>query len=120
MSAISSCVLIRGFTTATELTTDVLSHQIWGPRKKSWGIEMTIATSLVRGTGRHTGLIDIVRLISVRFYDILIDILYLGYHTHAHEHWRACTLAFGCTRHPRNVPRTEAKPTGNSCSFRRL
>ncbi|KXN88868.1 Monoterpene epsilon-lactone hydrolase [Leucoagaricus sp. SymC.cos] len=44
---------------ATELTTDVLSHQIWGPRKKSWGIEMTIATSLVRGTGRHTGLVDI-------------------------------------------------------------
>ncbi|KAF9454211.1 alpha/beta-hydrolase [Macrolepiota fuliginosa MF-IS2] len=46
-------------TKATELTTDVLSHQIWGPRRKSWGIEMTIATSLVRGTGRHTGLIDI-------------------------------------------------------------
>ncbi|KAJ3567342.1 hypothetical protein NP233_g6436 [Leucocoprinus birnbaumii] len=44
---------------ATQLTTDVLSHHIWGPRKKTWGIEMTIATSLVRGAGRHTGLVDI-------------------------------------------------------------
>lgn len=44
---------------ATQLTTDVLSHHIWGPRKKSWGIEMTIATSLIRGTSRHIGLVDI-------------------------------------------------------------
>lgn len=47
-------------TTVSQLTTDVLSHQIWGPRKKSWGIEMTIATSLVRGAGRHSSLVGIV------------------------------------------------------------
>ncbi|KAJ3514017.1 hypothetical protein NLJ89_g2615 [Agrocybe chaxingu] len=29
---------------ATEVTSDVLSHHIWGPRRKSWGIEMTIGT----------------------------------------------------------------------------
>jgi hypothetical protein len=45
---------------ATEITAELLLHKIWGPRKKSWGIEMTIATSLLRGVGHHTGLIGIV------------------------------------------------------------
>ncbi|KAF8078986.1 Alpha/Beta hydrolase protein [Lyophyllum atratum] len=44
---------------ATEITRDVLSHHVWGPRKKSWGIEMTIVSSIMRGAGRHTSLIDI-------------------------------------------------------------
>jgi len=44
---------------ATELTSDVLSHHIWGPRRKSWGIEMTIVTSLIRGAERHSALVDI-------------------------------------------------------------
>ncbi|KAF9486468.1 alpha/beta-hydrolase [Pholiota conissans] len=44
---------------ATELTSDVLSHHIWGPRRKSWGIEMTIVTSLIRGTERHSAMVDI-------------------------------------------------------------
>lgn len=44
---------------ATELTSDVLSHHIWGPRRKSWGIEMTIVTSLIRGAERHSSLVDI-------------------------------------------------------------
>ena len=46
---------------ATEITGDVLSHHIWGPRKKSWGIEITIITSFMRGAARHTALVDIVR-----------------------------------------------------------
>jgi hypothetical protein len=45
---------------ATEVTGDVLSHHVWGPRKKSWGIEMTIVSSLMRGAGRHSTLVDIV------------------------------------------------------------
>jgi hypothetical protein len=45
---------------ATEITAELLLHKIWGPRKKSWGIEMTIATSLLRGIGNHSGLIGIV------------------------------------------------------------
>ncbi|CAA7264814.1 unnamed protein product [Cyclocybe aegerita] len=44
---------------ATEVTSDVLSHHIWGPRRKSWGIEMTIVTSLMRGAERHSALMDI-------------------------------------------------------------
>ncbi|KAF8167393.1 hypothetical protein B0H34DRAFT_15171 [Crassisporium funariophilum] len=44
---------------ATEVTSDVLSHHIWGPRRKSWGIEMTIVTSLIRGAERHSAFVDI-------------------------------------------------------------
>ncbi|RDX51889.1 hypothetical protein OH76DRAFT_1346167 [Lentinus brumalis] len=44
---------------ATTLAADVLSHQIWGPRRKSWGIEMTLLSSIMRGVGRYSHLIDI-------------------------------------------------------------
>uniref|UniRef100_A0A8H8CR36 Alpha/beta hydrolase fold-3 domain-containing protein n=1 Tax=Psilocybe cubensis TaxID=181762 RepID=A0A8H8CR36_PSICU len=44
---------------ATEVTSDVVSHHIWGPRRKSWGIEMTIVTSLIRGAERHSAMVDI-------------------------------------------------------------
>ncbi|KAF9055922.1 Alpha/Beta hydrolase protein [Panaeolus papilionaceus] len=44
---------------ATEVTSDVVSHHIWGPRRQSWGIEMTIVTSLIRGAERHSALVDI-------------------------------------------------------------
>lgn len=47
--------------TATEIAGDALSHTIWGPRKKSWGIQMTLITSLMRDLGRHSALVDIVR-----------------------------------------------------------
>ncbi|KAF8346984.1 Alpha/Beta hydrolase protein [Amanita rubescens] len=33
-------------TKATEVTTEVIAHHIRGPRRKTWGIEMTIVTSL--------------------------------------------------------------------------
>ncbi|KAK7058523.1 hypothetical protein VNI00_002159 [Paramarasmius palmivorus] len=46
----------------TELTLDLLSYQIWGPRKKSWGLEMTIINSLMRGAGRHSALVDITTI----------------------------------------------------------
>ncbi|RDB28837.1 Acetyl-hydrolase [Hypsizygus marmoreus] len=47
---------------ATEVTGDVLSHHVWGPRKKSWGIEMTIVSSIMRGAGRHSSLVDIATI----------------------------------------------------------
>jgi hypothetical protein len=46
--------------TATEVTIDVLSHHLRGPRKKSWGIEMTLITSILRNAGNHSYLADIV------------------------------------------------------------
>ena len=51
--------------TATEVTSDVLSHHIWGPRRQSWGIEMTIVSSLIRGAERHSALVDIVSFVSI-------------------------------------------------------
>ncbi|KAF9567818.1 alpha/beta-hydrolase, partial [Agrocybe pediades] len=50
---------------ATEVTSDVLSHHIWGPRRKSWGIEMTIVTSLIRGAERHSALGTIRMLMGI-------------------------------------------------------
>ncbi|KAG8739892.1 hypothetical protein FRC10_005026 [Ceratobasidium sp. 414] len=49
-------------TKATDLASDFVSHHIWGPRKKSWGIEMTLLSSFMRGVGRHTRLTDITML----------------------------------------------------------
>ena len=48
------------YNVVTEMAGDVLSHHVWGPRKKSWGIQMTIFTSLMRDAGRHSDLVDIV------------------------------------------------------------
>ena len=45
---------------ASSLAFDVISHHLWGPRRKSWGIEMTIITSLMRDVSRHSALADIV------------------------------------------------------------
>ncbi|QRV80404.1 carbohydrate esterase family 10 protein [Ceratobasidium sp. AG-Ba] len=49
-------------TKAADLTTDFVSHHIWGPRKRSWGIEMTLISSFMRNVGRHTRLTDITML----------------------------------------------------------
>ncbi|KAL0581087.1 hypothetical protein V5O48_000981 [Marasmius crinis-equi] len=46
----------------TELATDLLSYKLWGPRKKSWGLEMTVINSLMRGAGRHSALVDITTI----------------------------------------------------------
>jgi len=45
---------------ATEVTVDIVLHNLWGPRRKSWGIEMTIINSLMRDAGRHSALVDVV------------------------------------------------------------
>lgn len=47
--------------TATTLATDALSHHLWGPPRKSWGIEMTLLSSMMRGVSHYTHLTDIVR-----------------------------------------------------------
>ncbi|KAM5536061.1 hypothetical protein V8D89_010319 [Ganoderma adspersum] len=44
---------------ATTLAADVLSHQLWGPRRRSWGIEMTLLSSIMRGLSRYSYLTDI-------------------------------------------------------------
>ncbi|KAH9949401.1 Alpha/Beta hydrolase protein [Amylocystis lapponica] len=47
---------------ATGIVSDVVSHQIWGPRRKSWGIEMTLLSSIMRDVGRHSQLADVVTI----------------------------------------------------------
>jgi len=44
---------------ATEVAGDVVSHHIWGPRKKSWSLPMTILAGIMRDAGRHSKLVDI-------------------------------------------------------------
>ncbi|EUC57357.1 lipase/esterase from carbohydrate esterase family CE10 protein, putative [Rhizoctonia solani AG-3 Rhs1AP] len=46
----------------TDLAIDFALHHTRGPRKKSWGIEMTLITSFMRGVARHTRLADIAML----------------------------------------------------------
>ena len=55
-------LIFTRFDLATEVATDVVSHQIWGPRKKSWGLPMTILAGIMRNAGRHSNLVDIVRV----------------------------------------------------------
>ncbi|KAG1825653.1 Alpha/Beta hydrolase protein [Suillus subaureus] len=57
------------FNKASSLALDVISHHVWGPRRKSWGIEMTILSSLMRDVSRHSALADIamVRMAMVTF-----------------------------------------------------
>ncbi|KAG0702728.1 Alpha/Beta hydrolase protein [Suillus ampliporus] len=43
----------------SSLALDVISHHVWGPRRKSWGIQMTILTSIMRDVSRHSALADI-------------------------------------------------------------
>ncbi|EGO03683.1 hypothetical protein SERLA73DRAFT_175262 [Serpula lacrymans var. lacrymans S7.3] len=44
---------------ATTIARDILSHHLWGPRRKSWGIEMTIISSVMRDVAQHAALADI-------------------------------------------------------------
>jgi acetyl esterase/lipase len=59
---------------ATEIAGDALSHSIWGPRKKSWGIEMTLITSLMRDVGRHSALVDIATIRTVMSFGGLVPL----------------------------------------------
>lgn len=46
--------------TASSLARDILVHHIWGPRRRTWGIEMTVINSMMRDVSRHSSLADIV------------------------------------------------------------
>lgn len=48
------------FAVAGDLVSAVVSHHIRGPPKKSWGIEMTILTCIMRDVNQHSYLADIV------------------------------------------------------------
>ncbi|KAF9015713.1 Alpha/Beta hydrolase protein [Cyathus striatus] len=50
----------------SQLTGDILSHHLRGPRRKTWGLDMTIFNSLARGASRHSSLIgiDTVRMVT--------------------------------------------------------
>lgn len=50
------------FNKVSSLALDVISHHVWGPRRKSWGIEMTILSSLMRDVSRHAALADIAMI----------------------------------------------------------
>jgi hypothetical protein len=91
---------------ATEVASDVVSHQIWGPRKKSWGLPMTILAGIMRNAGRHSNLVDIVRL-SPFFWPFRPEMfLYLGYHPDDPGTWRPCTFTTRCARYPCHIPST--------------
>ncbi|KAF5368407.1 hypothetical protein D9758_002167 [Tetrapyrgos nigripes] len=49
-------------TKATEVTADIILHKLRGPKRKSWGIEMTVINSLMRGAGRHSALVDLATI----------------------------------------------------------
>jgi hypothetical protein len=53
---------------AAEIAADIVKHTVWGPRRKTWPVEMTIVSSFMRNAGRHSHLVDIVRLSSLRPY----------------------------------------------------
>ncbi|KAI5121303.1 hypothetical protein M0805_003772 [Coniferiporia weirii] len=53
---------------ATGLAFDILSHCLWGPRRKTWGWEMTLISSFMRNSSNHSHLADLTllrKLISV-------------------------------------------------------
>ncbi|KAI5898069.1 alpha/beta-hydrolase [Schizophyllum commune H4-8] len=43
----------------TELAQEMVHYTLWGPRKPSWGIEMTLINALMRGAAQHSALVDI-------------------------------------------------------------
>lgn len=49
-----------GFAAATSMTLDIIMHHVRGPPRKTWGIEMTLLSSIMRDVGQHSYLADIV------------------------------------------------------------
>ncbi|KAH9929679.1 lipase/ esterase [Fomitopsis serialis] len=43
-----------GAAKATELFSELVYHHVWGPRRKSWTVEMTLLSALMRNVGQHT------------------------------------------------------------------
>jgi hypothetical protein len=99
---------------ATEVATDVVSHQIWGPRKRSWSLSMTILAGIMRNAGRHSNLVDIVRHPPFLFrYPgrpfrpsalLTFLVLSLGHHTIVPRTRRSCTSTTGCARYSGHLP----------------
>ncbi|KAI0274800.1 Alpha/Beta hydrolase protein [Gloeopeniophorella convolvens] len=56
--ALSGLVALK----ATEVASDVVSHHLWGPRKKSWSLPMTILAGIMRDAGRHSNLVNIATI----------------------------------------------------------
>jgi hypothetical protein len=103
---------------ATEMTGDVLSHHIWGPRKKSWGIEMTIITSFMRGAARHTALVDIVCILFALgpLHPLLIG--RIGHCSAPHEYSWSSSTAIGRARDAGNFSSAETEITRHSRRMR--
>ncbi|KAF8272870.1 Alpha/Beta hydrolase protein [Lactarius quietus] len=55
-------LLSLGGLIASRVAGDVVSHQIWGPRKKSWSLPMTILAGIMRDAGRHSKIGGLVPL----------------------------------------------------------
>jgi hypothetical protein len=56
--------------TGFQLAGDVISHGVYGPPRKTWGIEMTIISCMMRDLNRHSHLVDIVNIIILSSYFI--------------------------------------------------
>jgi alpha/beta hydrolase fold len=55
----SYTIHINAVRVATDIASDLLRHQLIGARKKSWGLEMTILSALMRNMGHHSSLADL-------------------------------------------------------------
>ena len=53
------CSLLICFT-ATEIAGELVAHHIWGPRRKSWGFEMTIISTVMRGAAAYSHIASLV------------------------------------------------------------
>jgi len=106
-------------TVATQLTTDVLFHIRYGVLAKSlWGIEMTIATSLVRGAGRHSSLLGIVgdHFQGSSLVSLTTDIP--DHNTHADQYVWTRALTLGCSSYTSYLSRETTKSARDPRAFR--
>ena len=56
-----ACAELYILVLATGLFSAAVSHTVYGPLRKSWGIEMTLLTAIMRDVYMHTHLADLVR-----------------------------------------------------------
>ena len=104
-------------TVVTQLTTDMLFHIRYGVLAKSLG-ELTVATSLIRGAGRHSSLLDIVgghfqgsSLVSLTTDDP-------EYNTHADQYVWTRALTLGCSSYTSYLSRETTKSARDPRAFR--
>ena len=104
-----------------EIFADVMSHYIWGPRRPSWGIEMTLISSLMRNTNRHTQLADIVSNANERLWSFcvgaytacLLTLISSDHYTCCYANRWTCSIALKRYGHPSyfSCPKTWASRT---------